>query len=98
MARPKKYRRIGFKPNLKYFKPANTPLHSLAKINLRLDEFEAIRLADLQGMHQEEAAKKMKISRTTFSRLIKSAHKKIAISLVRAKALKIEEGTCGGEN
>lgn len=97
MARPKKYRRIRFKPNLKYFKPANTPLHSLAKIDLRSDEFEALRLADLEGMHQEEAAKKMKISRSTFSRLIKSAHRKTAEALVRVKGLKIEGGTCGGD-
>ena len=64
----------------------------LEEINLAMDEFEAIRLADLNGLYQEEAAKKMKISRPTFTRLIGSAHKKIAEALVNAKALKIEGG------
>ena len=64
----------------------------LEEINLAMDEFEAIRLADLNGLYQEEAAKKMKISRPTFTRLIESAHKKIAEAIVKAKALKIEGG------
>jgi predicted Zn-ribbon and HTH transcriptional regulator len=57
-----------------------------------MDELEAVRLADLQGMYQEEAAKKMNVSRQTFGNIIASAHKKIADSLVNAKALKIEGG------
>jgi len=65
----------------------------LEEINLTLDELEAIRLADLEGLYQEDAAKKMNISRQTFGNIINSAHKKIADALLNAKALKIEGGT-----
>ena len=51
---------------------------------------EAIRLADLSDLYQEDAAKKMNISRQTFGNIIRLAHKKIADALLNAKALKIE--------
>jgi predicted DNA-binding protein (UPF0251 family) len=65
---------------------------ALEEVSLGVDEFEAIRLADLEGLYQEEAAEKMKISRQTFGNIINSAHKKIAEVLIEAKALKIEGG------
>ncbi len=68
------------------------PVDILEEVNLTLDEFEAIRLADLEGLYQEDAAKKMNISRQTFGNIIESAHKKIADSIVNAKALKIKGG------
>jgi len=61
---------------------------------LSLDEFEAIRLSCLEGLKQEDAAKLMKISRPTFSRIQTSAHRKIADALVNIKALRIEGGCC----
>ena len=61
--------------------------------NLTLDELEAVRLADFDGLYQEDAAKKMNISRQTFGNIIERAHKKIADVLLHAKALKIEGGT-----
>jgi predicted DNA-binding protein (UPF0251 family) len=64
----------------------------LEEITLTIDEFEAIRLADLENLYQQQAADKMKISRPTFGRIIESAHKKVAEALVRGKALKIEGG------
>jgi predicted DNA-binding protein (UPF0251 family) len=64
----------------------------LEEVNLTLDELEAVRLADLEGLYQEEAARKMDISRQTFGNIINSAHKKIADVLLHAKALKIEGG------
>ena len=64
----------------------------LEEINLTLDELEAIRLADFGSLYQEDAAKKMNISRQTFGNIINSAHKKIADVLLHAKALKIEGG------
>lgn len=64
----------------------------LEEVSLGMDEFEAIRLADLEGLYQEEAAEKMKVSRQTFGNIINSAHKKIAEALIKAKALKIEGG------
>lgn len=59
---------------------------------MTLDEFEALRLADLDGLYQAEAATQMDVSRTTFSRIIESAHRKIADVLVHGKALRIEGG------
>ncbi len=64
----------------------------LEEVVLSLDEFEAIRLADFEGMYQEEGAGRMSISRQTFGRIIETAHKKIADVLINGKALKIEGG------
>ena len=64
----------------------------LEEINLTLDEFEAIRLADLEGLYQEDAAKRMGISRQTFGNIIDSAHKKIADAFLNGKAIRIEGG------
>ena len=92
MSRPCRCRRIRCKPDTNYFKPRGIPLDALEEVNLTLDELEAIRLADLAGLYQEDAAKKMNISRQTFGNIINSAHKKIADALLNAKALKIEGG------
>jgi predicted DNA-binding protein (UPF0251 family) len=64
----------------------------LDEVILTKDEWEAVRLADLEGLYQESAAEMMKISRPTFGRIIESAHRKIADALVNGKALKIEGG------
>ena len=92
MARPCRCRRIRCSPDTSYFKPRGIPLDMLEEINLTLDELEAMRLADWEGLYQEDAAKKMNISRQTFGNIIKAAHKKIADVLLNAKALKIEGG------
>jgi uncharacterized protein len=92
MSRPIKCRRIFCNPDYTYFKPSGIPLIELAEINLALDELEAIRLADKEGLYQEDAASKMKISRQTFGNILNSAHKKIAEFLIEGKALKIEGG------
>jgi len=64
----------------------------LEEIGLTLDELEAIRLADLEGLYQEDAAVKMNVSRQTFGNIINSAHKKIADALLNGKALRIKGG------
>ena len=92
--RPKKTRWIKCEPGERCFKPQCKPLSKLEGIYLTLDEFEAVRLADFEGLKQEEAAKEMKISRPTFSRVITSAHNKIGDALVNIKAIKIEGGCC----
>jgi predicted DNA-binding protein (UPF0251 family) len=79
-------------PGTNYFKPRGVPLTTLEEVNLTVDEFEAIRLADLEGLYQEESARKMEISRQTFANIINSAHKKIAEAIVKVKAIKIEGG------
>ncbi len=92
MARPRNCRRVGCMPGSDYFKPRGIPLSMLEEVNLTVDEFEAVRLADLDGLYQEQAAEKMEVSRQTFGRIIESAHKKVAEALVKGKALKIEGG------
>jgi len=92
MARPRNCRRVGSMPESNYFKPRGIPLSMLEEVILNVDEFETIRLADLEGLYQEQAAEKMKVSRPTFGRIIDSAHKKVAEALVKGKALKIEGG------
>jgi len=92
MARPINCRRVDSMPGSNYFKPRGIPLSMLGEVILTVDEFEAIRLADLESLYQEQAAEKMKVSRPTFGRIIESAHKKVAEALVKGKALKIEGG------
>ena len=92
MARPRQCRRVGSMPESNYFKPRGIPLSILEEVILNVDEFEAIRLTDLEGLYQEQAAEKMNVSRQTFGRIIDSAHKKVADVLVGGKALKIEGG------
>lgn len=59
---------------------------------MTLDELEALRLADLDGLYQETAAARMGVSRQTFGNIIERAHRKVADALVNAKALRIEGG------
>lgn len=92
MPRPRLCRRIGFEPNITYFKPAGIRMVELEESVLTVDEFEAIRLKDMLGMDQEQAAKKMNISQPTFHRLILSARKRIADAIVNGKAIKIQGG------
>lgn len=92
MPRPRCQRWIGFVPAATYFKPAGVPLRALEEVIVTLDESEALRLADLEGRYQEEAAESMKISRPTFARIIESARRKVADALVNGKALRIEGG------
>lgn len=92
MPRPRCLRRIYCLPGVTYFKPAGIPLRVLEEVVVTLDEVESIRLADLEGRYQEQAAERMKISRPTFSRLIESAHRKVAEALVHGKALRLEGG------
>jgi predicted DNA-binding protein (UPF0251 family) len=92
MARPRHCRRVGSMPESNYFKPRGIPLSMLEVVILTVDELEAIRLADLEGLYQEQAAQKMNVSRQTLGRIIESARKKVAEALTRGKALKIEGG------
>jgi len=92
MARPRCNRRVGCLPDWNYFKPRGVPSYLLEEVVLTVDEFEAVRLADLEGLYHEQAAAKMSVSRQTFGRIIESARRKIAEAIVNGKALKIEGG------
>ncbi len=92
MPRPFCLRRVSFVPGTVYFKPAGVPLRELEEVVLTLDEVEALRLADLNGLYQEQAAEKMSISRPTFARIVEEARRKTAQALVQGKALRLEGG------
>ena len=92
MPRPKNNRIVHEPPLFTEFKPAGIPGRSLEQILLSLDEFEAVRLADFVGMSHEEAADEMEISRSTFSRLIEKARKKISEFIFLGRLLTIDGG------
>jgi predicted DNA-binding protein (UPF0251 family) len=79
-------------PGVTYFKPAGIPLRALEEVRLTVEEAEAIRLKDLEGLEQEAGAEKMNISRPTFQRVLASARHKIADALLNGKAIRIEGG------
>jgi predicted DNA-binding protein (UPF0251 family) len=85
-------RTVNGSPDYILFKPAGIPASSLEEVVLTVDEFEAIRLADREGLHHDEAAGMMSVSRQTFGRIIESARHKTATALVEGKALRIEGG------
>jgi predicted DNA-binding protein (UPF0251 family) len=80
-------------PQVKYFKPAGIPLKQLEEECLSLEEIEAVRLKDLEGLEQEQGAERMNVSRPTFQRILASARQKIAAALIQGKAIKIEGGS-----
>ena len=92
MPRPIKWRRVAFIPETTYFKPAGIPMRVLEEVRLSVEEAEAVRLKDLEGLEQEQGAEKMNISRPTFQRVLVSARQKIAEALLKGKAIRIEGG------
>ena len=72
------------------------PGASGGEVVLTLDEFEALRLADLEGLYQEDAAGRMAVSRPTFGRIVESARRKVAEALVLGKSMRIEGGSVLG--
>ncbi len=92
MSRPKCCRTIHGVPLCTIFKPAGVPVSMLEEVVLAMDEFEAIRLADQEGLYHEEAACRMNISRQTFGRTLETARWKIARVLTEGLALRIEGG------
>ena len=89
MVRPRLCRRIRFNPNITYFKPQGVPMRFLEVIELTTEEVEALRLRNIKDLEQEEAAKKMNTSQSTFQRILSSAYKKITEALIEGKAIKI---------
>ncbi len=92
MVRPKICRRVLLNPQVKYFKPQGIPLRELKETILSVEEFEAIRLKDLEGLEQSECSKKMNVSQPTFHRIVSLARKKISDAIINGKAIKIEGG------
>ena len=92
MSRQPLWRRVDSLPRITSFKPAGVPLAQLQEIRISVEEAEAIRLKDLEGLEQEECAEKMNVSRSTFARILLSARQKIADALLNGKAIRIEGG------
>ncbi len=92
MARPPKERRVEYLPEVTVFKPAGVPRAVLTEVVLSVEELEAVRLKDLEGLDQEDCAVKMRISRPTFQRILTLARTKIADALINGKGLRIEGG------
>lgn len=92
VGRPTKWRRVAFAPEVTYFKPAGTPMAVLQEVCLSMEEAEAIRLKDLEGLAQEDCAERMSISRPTFHRVLGSARNKLADALLNGKAIRINGG------
>jgi len=91
MPRQKNERNISFHPSITDFIPKNNP--STETIHLLSDEVEALYLMDLLELYQEDAAKKMNISRPTFARIIKSARQKVSLALLLGKNLNLATNT-----
>ena len=92
MPRPTKWRRVGVVPEITYFKPVGVPLPALQEVVLSIEEAEAIRLKDLEELEQEQCARRMRISRPTFHRVLGAARRKVADALLNGKAIRIEGG------
>lgn len=92
MSRPPFQRHVGGPPRCGCFKPAGIPAQSLEEIVLAVDEYEAIRLADYEGLYQEQVADRMGVSRQTVGRILEIARRKVADALVHGKVLRIEGG------
>jgi len=92
MPRPQKQRTVQEPPKIQGLKPIGVPSRFLENVVLSIDEYEAIRIADYEGLDQQKAADIMEISRPTFTRLIEKARKKVADCIVDAKELVIDGG------
>ncbi|MHB0897304.1 MAG: NifB/NifX family molybdenum-iron cluster-binding protein [Spirochaetales bacterium] len=92
MPRPISERYLGAAIPPRVMKPAGIPARDLEELRLGFDEAEALRLADLEGLYQEAAARSMGVSRQTFGRIVETARRKTADAILNGKALRIEGG------
>ena len=92
MPRPRKWRKVCCLPDSDKFGPLNASINQEHFVTMSVDEYETIRLIDLEGFTQEECSVQMKIARTTVQRIYNDARKKLAQSLVNGVVLRIEGG------
>ncbi len=92
MPRPPKRRIVENLPEADYYKPAGVPLAGLEEVVLSVDELEAMRLKDHEGLDHASSAARMQVSRPTFHRILRAAHHKVADALVQGKAIRIHGG------
>jgi predicted DNA-binding protein (UPF0251 family) len=92
MPRPKKCRAVDTLPGVSFFKPAGIPLRFMEEVNLTVEEFESLRLCDLEGLDQAACAIRMSISRASVQRVLTQARRHVAEAITQGKALRIEGG------
>ena len=92
MGRRHLWRRVSCLPPVTEFRPVEIRPGELEEVRLLVEEAEAIRLSDLEGLEQEESARRMNVSRSTFSRILDTARHKIADALLNGKGIRIEGG------
>ena len=88
MPRPRQCRYVATTPSVTYFKPRGIPMTALEEVCLGVEELEALRLADLEGLTGSEAACRMRVSRHTFGRTLAAARRTVALALVTGRALR----------
>lgn len=93
MVRPRIRRCLQFSPEVIYFKPRGVPLRLLEEVIIQPDELEALKLHDIDGLQQKEAAKKLGVSQPTFARTLDQVYKKLADALIKGKAVRLERHT-----
>lgn len=93
MVRPKLNRFVSASPAVRHFKPQGIPLSALEEVVLTEDELEALRLADVEGLYQDEAARRMNVSRPTFGRIIVKARRTLATAITQGKAICVQRGS-----
>ena len=98
MPRPKRKRFIDYPPQVDGFKPFGIPMSDLEPVILLYEEYEAMRLTDYEGLNQVDAARKMNVSRPTFTRIYDRARKNVAKAFVEGKAIIIEGGDFHSDN
>ena len=91
MPRPRKCRHVCCLPKCSRFGPLNA-ISADGYVQMSVDEYETIRLIDLEGMTQETCAVRMNVARTTVQAIYNEARRKMAEALVNGKALHIEGG------
>ncbi len=89
MPRPKSFRFIAHDPHVTYYKPQGIPMRTLEVMEVTHEEWEALRLKNVEDLCQTEASKKMNTSQSTFQRILSSAYKKISLAMVKGMAIKI---------
>ncbi len=92
MARPIKCRRVEFLPSITSFIPVEDDNRGLNAINLKVEELEAMRLKDIEGLNQQECADEMGVSRQTFQNIIDSGRKKVTQALIEGRGINIKGG------
>lgn len=92
MPRPPKRRYVEFMPEICYFKPVGVPMLQLLEATLGVDQLEALRLKDLEGLSQEECAERMNLGQSTFQRILSRARRNLTRAIVEGRAIRIEGG------